>query len=672
MVDSTASNDPLIGTAFAGKYQIVSKLGSGGMGGIYKAEHTLMQRAVAIKMLRSHLLDDEVLLRRFRQEARTASQLTHPNAVMLYDFGVEDRVPYLVMEYIEGDTLSKVIAEEKNLDLYRVRSIMHQVCGALAEAHRLGIVHRDLKPDNIMLRRRDDGTDLAKVLDFGIAKIMDKAEGSDTNLTQAGILVGTPQYMSPEQCQGRELDTRSDIFSLGIVLYEMLAGETPFKAPSVLELMVKVLNSPVQPIRKLKPELGIPAAVDKVVMKALEKEREHRYQTVEDLLSDLEKALPERSTGHKTTFSADGSPSVPLPKWQRPAIFAGGLLVFVGAAYFAIPTQESAPPTEESSEASAEAERLREEALARDAEHAAAALRLVEEAKRLQAEKEAAVKRAEQMKQEAEALAKQAEEAERQRQIQLAEQQQSAERAEKERAAAIREAEVARTETERLMAEMKRSESEKAKLLEEQLVRARALEEEKAKLLRQAESAKEEAARLVDTTKKNETELLKAAEAQREALRQADAQREAAVKSLEQARTEADQKEKTAKELEAKRLELQQQLERKRAEQQKVTPENRVSDADVRAAEEKRRLEAARIESARRREEEARRAREEDLERARQEARRQRQIEEERRRIEQRQAEEREAAKERTAPTPAPAEETKKVRRRCGPTWCTD
>lgn len=676
MVDSTVSNDPLIGTAFAGKYQIVSKLGSGGMGGIYKAEHTLMQRVVAIKMLRSHLLDDEVLLRRFSQEARTASQLTHPNAVMLYDFGVENRVPYLVMEYIEGDTLSKVIAAEKNLDLYRVKSIMHQVCGALAEAHRLGIVHRDLKPDNIMLRRREDGSDFAKVLDFGIAKIMDKSEGAESNLTQAGILVGTPQYMSPEQCQGRELDTRSDLFSLGIVLYEMLAGETPFKAPSVLELMVKVLNSPVQPLRKLKPELGIPSAVDKVVMKSLEKERENRYQTVQELLVDLEKAIPEKVTSTGIKAPNEGGSGAFRPKWQTPASLAGGLLALAGVAYFVIPSGESisrVSPVTSDDESSETERKLREEAIAKEAEHEAEAQRLVAEAKRAQAEKEAALMRAEQMKRDAEALAKQAEEAERQRQIQLAEQQQAAERAERERAAAVRDAELARTETERLMAEMKRGESERAKLLEEQLVKARALEEEKARLLRQAEAAKEEAAKLVDSTKKNEAELLKSAEAQKEALRRADAEKEAAVKSLEQARVEAEQKERAAKELEAKRVELQRQLEQKRiAEQNKATvgePKavsvEAARAAEERVAEERRRAaEAARLEASRRREEEARRAREEELVRVQREARRRRELEEQQR------------EQARSTPPPQvepPAEtETKKVRRRCGPTWCTD
>ena len=667
MVDSTASNDPLIGTTFAGKYQIVSKLGAGGMGGIYKAEHTLMQRAVAIKMLRSHLLDDEVLLRRFQQEARTASQLTHPNAVMLYDFGVENRTPYLVMEYIEGGTLSRLIADEKNLELTRVKSIMHQVCGALAEAHRLGIIHRDLKPDNIMLRRREDGSDFAKVLDFGIAKIMDKAGSAESNLTQAGILVGTPQYMSPEQCQGREIDTRSDIFSLGIVLYEMLAGETPFKAPSVLELMVKVLNSPVQPIRKLKPELSIPVAVDKVVMKALEKERDVRYQTVQDLLIDLEKAIPEVATSPGMVKPATGGTRQFGSGWRSPASIAGALLAVAGVVYFLVPNRAPVEPKsspEVGSAESGEMERaLREEALAKEAQHESEARALVEQAKRAQAEKEAALQRAEQMKLEAEQLAKQAEEAEQKRQLQLAEQQLAAERAEKERAAAIKEAEIARSETQRLMAEMKRTEVEKSKLLEEQLVKARALEEEKAKLLHQAESAREEAAKLVDTTKKNESELLKAAEVQREALRKADAEKDAAVRSLEEARGEAEQKEKVAKELETKRLELQRRVDQKKP----VVSEPKVVDAEADRldAERRRSLEAARLESQRRKEEEARRAREAELARVQREARRQRELE-------QRREQEQQAARPTPPPAPPPETETKKVRRRCGPTWCTD
>ena len=285
--DESEPVDPLIGQVFGGKYTIVEKLGSGGMGGVYKAEQALMNRFVALKILRSTFHGDAVQMRRFQQEARTLSQLSHPNAVTVFDFGIENGLPYLVMEYIEGRTLKVVVREERRLPIPRVLQILRQACAALSEAHRLGIVHRDIKPDNIMLRTHHDGSDWVKVLDFGVAK---SVLGTDPNLTQAGVLVGTPQYMSPEQCKGSELDARADIYSLGVVLYEMISGEVPFQAPSVLELLMKVMNSEPDSLRKFKPMLTTPASVDAVVLRSLAKNPEDRFQTMADFYSSFEKA----------------------------------------------------------------------------------------------------------------------------------------------------------------------------------------------------------------------------------------------------------------------------------------------------------------------------------------------------------------------------------------------
>lgn len=281
----------LEGKVVDNRYQVLEKIAEGGMGAVYKAEHLLIKRVIALKVLHPNLADNEESLKRFLYEARIASKLTHPNAVTVYDFGVEKGMPFIAMEYVEGETLRQVIASDGAMSLDKAYFIFSQACLAVSEAHKLGIIHRDLKPDNIMLTVKDDGTIWVRVLDFGIAKLLlPSDQGQSMVLTREGTFVGTPQYMSPEAADNIQ-DARSDIYSLGIILYEMLSGEVPFKAPSVLQLLMKHAAEPPPSITKRKFSLGISQEIEAVVFKALEKDPNVRYQTVSEMVADLKAAF---------------------------------------------------------------------------------------------------------------------------------------------------------------------------------------------------------------------------------------------------------------------------------------------------------------------------------------------------------------------------------------------
>jgi serine/threonine protein kinase len=280
--------DPFIGKMIAGKYRITARIGSGGMSGIYRAEHSFMNRDVALKILPPQLAVDPTSRRRFEHEAKIASQINQPNAVILFDFGVDEDLPFLVMELIEGKTLKEVTMDGQRLPLSKIADINDQVCGALQEAHGLGIIHRDIKPTNIMLR---GASERVKVLDFGIAKIVNNSMNQASDLTIAGTIVGTPHYMSPEQGLCKELDLRSDIYSLGVVLYELISGSRPFDAPSTLELLVKHVNTPPPMLRSMPGCNGISTDVEKVVMKCLEKDPAKRFQTMDQLADAFRSAV---------------------------------------------------------------------------------------------------------------------------------------------------------------------------------------------------------------------------------------------------------------------------------------------------------------------------------------------------------------------------------------------
>lgn len=280
------TDDSLIGTTLAGKYRIEARLNEGGMGTVYRGTHVLMEKTVAIKVLRPSLAADEKIVARFSREARAASRISHPNALTVTDFGEDENgIVFLVMEFLSGRTLKQLIRDEGPLPLTRVVEIVRQVGDALNAAHTQGVVHRDLKSDNIMLVDTMAG-DHAKVLDFGIAKINEPEGKRDTELTAPNLVIGTPQYMSPEQCsQDSAIDARSDIYSLGVIMYEMLVGHVPFTADSPTMVMMKHLQEPVPSV--LEERSDLPASIGRVIARAMAKLPANRYQTIAELIEDL-------------------------------------------------------------------------------------------------------------------------------------------------------------------------------------------------------------------------------------------------------------------------------------------------------------------------------------------------------------------------------------------------
>jgi serine/threonine protein kinase len=281
------TNDALLGTILVGKYRIDARLNEGGMGSVYRGTHVLMDKTVAIKVLRPSLAADEKIVARFSREARAASRISHPNAISVTDIGEDENgTVFLVMEFLSGKTLKQVIRDEGPLPLPRIVDITRQVGDALAAAHAQGVVHRDLKSDNIMLLDTSSVGDHAKVLDFGIAKINEPDGEFDGGLTAPNLVIGTPQYMSPEQCsQDAEIDHRSDIYSLGVILYEMLVGHVPFSGDSATIVMMKHLQEPVPSV--LEERNDVPPPIGRVVARAMAKVPGNRYQNVGELIEDL-------------------------------------------------------------------------------------------------------------------------------------------------------------------------------------------------------------------------------------------------------------------------------------------------------------------------------------------------------------------------------------------------
>ncbi len=284
-IPDTAAPDPLLGRTLDGRYVIERVLGSGGMGLVYQARHAMLGKALAIKVLKHEVSRDEQVMARFRREAQSASAIGSPHICDVSDFGtLHDGSTYFVMELLDGPSLTAVLKQQRPMPTDRLLRVAAQLCDALGAAHERGIIHRDLKPDNVHLVRHGQRDDFVKVLDFGIAKV----GGANSKLTRAGQVFGTPHYMSPEQCAGRDVDHRTDIYALGVMLYEMATGQVPFDADNLMGVLTKhVYEQPIPP-RELPPPVSIPPGLEAVILKCLTKQPEQRYQTMAELRADLD------------------------------------------------------------------------------------------------------------------------------------------------------------------------------------------------------------------------------------------------------------------------------------------------------------------------------------------------------------------------------------------------
>ncbi len=305
---SRPARDPLIGKTVAGRFKVEELIGQGGMGKVYRARHLALDRLVCLKMLKPALLEDPTLVGRFEREAKAASRLNHPNGIQVLDFGRNDLDGslYIVMELVQGKDLRIVLRDEWPLPEERLCNIMAQVVAALGEAHAHNVIHRDLKPENIMVEQRRDQPDFVKVLDFGIAKILD----SDMpGLTRNDVVCGTPQYMAPEQATGSQLDARCDLYAVGVILYQMATGHLPFDGQNSMEVLTKHVNERPIPPRQRQPDAPISEAMESLILRALEKDPMLRPQTAaefRELLLQVPRQLPD-------AFLFSGSPSEVTP-----------------------------------------------------------------------------------------------------------------------------------------------------------------------------------------------------------------------------------------------------------------------------------------------------------------------------------------------------------------------
>jgi serine/threonine protein kinase len=286
----STTDDKFVGKTLPGGYHILDLISVGGMGRVYRAEQSALGRTVAVKIIHPHLLSDDNSALRFITEARAASQLNHPNSVAVFDFGrTDDGQPYLVMEFLRGKDLARVAYEEGPLGFARIVDVLRQTLAALSEAHDLGIVHRDLKPENIILEPLRRGGDFVKVVDFGLAKL--RADTQAPSVTSPGIVCGTPDYMAPEQGRGDPIDGRSDLYAMGVILFQLLTGRLPFEADSPTQVVMMHMTIPVPDPRQVAPERNIPEPLVHVVNQALAKDAKKRFQDAIEFADALKSAL---------------------------------------------------------------------------------------------------------------------------------------------------------------------------------------------------------------------------------------------------------------------------------------------------------------------------------------------------------------------------------------------
>ncbi|MHB8876649.1 MAG: protein kinase domain-containing protein [Myxococcaceae bacterium] len=316
-----AEADDYIGRIIASKYRVEQLIGEGGMGKVYRAKQMSLDKPVVLKVLRQSLLSDERTVARFQREAKAASRLNHPNSISVLDFGRvdEDGALFIAMEFISGRDLHQILSKEWPLPEARVVKIVGQVLSALADAHGAGVIHRDLKPENIMVEQRRGDADFVKVLDFGIAKITDSTGEEGPALTRAGFVCGTPEYMSPEQARGGTLDHRSDLYAVGVILYQLTTGLLPFESDSAVGFATKHLTEEPPPPTHRRPEAKISPGMERLILRALSKNPDDRPSDAEGFRAELQAVDKERRAAASAARRGVSSPHLgPMPRKATP------------------------------------------------------------------------------------------------------------------------------------------------------------------------------------------------------------------------------------------------------------------------------------------------------------------------------------------------------------------
>ncbi len=349
-------SDPLLGQLLGGRYRIIRKIGEGGMGIVYEAEHVVIEKRVGLKVLREDFSSRQDVVERFRQEAKSASRIGHEHIIDISDFGETPAgASYFVMELLNGHDLAHELEAKGPLSARRTVTLSLQCARALGAAHSKGIVHRDMKPENIFLVSRDTGEDFVKIVDFGIAKMSDiETDGQPgRKLTKTGMIFGTPEYMSPEQASGKKLDHRVDVYAMGVIMYELLTGKVPFVGDTFMGILTQHMFETPQPLHVQNPNCNVPPELDRIVFKALAKNADERYQNMEELIVDLTNVLnrapssvpsmsppPGTVTHHGYAEKVQGErqsarllvPSEATEFPRKDAAHGGAKFMFVGAA----------------------------------------------------------------------------------------------------------------------------------------------------------------------------------------------------------------------------------------------------------------------------------------------------------------------------------------------------